>query len=146
MTDFNSDERVEILSADELRRTLTRLASQVLESVRSASDFVLLGIPTRGVHLARVLAKELEALTGECIAQGSLDPTFHRDDLQRVGTRMVQPTIFVEQHLAHTKNSYTRLFCFEGTCRMSRYCQPPIGSMRGLSTNMKGVGAHEASP
>ena len=42
--------------------------------------------------MSRVLARQLEALAGHSIAQGSLDPTFHRDDLGRVGIRMVQPT------------------------------------------------------
>ncbi len=92
MTDTQSDRRVEILSEQELRRTLTRLASQVLETVSDLKSLVLIGIPTRGVHLSRVLAKELEANTGYPIAHGSLDPTFHRDDLVRVGTRMVQAT------------------------------------------------------
>ncbi len=92
MTDTHSDERVEILSEQELCRTLARLASQVLEKVSDSKALLLLGIPTRGVHLARVLAKDLEAITGHAIAQGSLDPTYHRDDLTRVGTRMVQPT------------------------------------------------------
>ena len=85
-------ERVEILSAQDLTRTVQRLSSQVLESVDRSEDLLLLGIPTRGVHLARVLARQLEVLTGHPLAQGTLDPTFHRDDLQRVGTRMVQAT------------------------------------------------------
>ena len=92
MTDLNSVARVEILSEQELGRTLTRLATQVLESVSNSNDLILLGIPTRGVHLSQVLSKKLEALTGEVMAQGSIDPTFHRDDLVRVGTRLVQPT------------------------------------------------------
>ncbi len=92
MTDSGRDARVEILSEQELGRTLTRLASQVLETVSDSNKLLLLGIPTRGVHLSRVLASELEARTGHPIANGSLDPTFHRDDLGRVGTRMVQPT------------------------------------------------------
>ncbi len=53
---------------------------------------MLLGIPTRGVYLSRVLAKELETLTSHSVDHGSLDPTFHRDDIQRIGTRMVQST------------------------------------------------------
>ncbi len=89
---MNNDQRVEILSEQELGLTITRLASQVMESVKDIGDLVLLGIPTRGVHLSRVLAKELEFLSGKAIAQGILDPTFHRDDLIRVGTRMVEPT------------------------------------------------------
>jgi pyrimidine operon attenuation protein/uracil phosphoribosyltransferase len=84
--------RLELLGPEDLGRTLDRLASQVLEKVPASSALVLLGIPTRGVALARVLAERVERLCGHPIACGSLDPTFHRDDLARVGTRMVQPT------------------------------------------------------
>ena len=85
-------DRVEILSAVELGRTLNRLASQVLESVDDSHDLVLLGIPTRGVALAEVLGELLEQLSGHPVDCGSVDPTFHRDDLDRVGTRLVTPT------------------------------------------------------
>ena len=84
--------RLELLSGEELGRTLDRLASQVLEQVADSQQLVLLGIPTRGVALARVLASRLEAICGHPIAHGSLDPTFHRDDLERVGTRLVEAT------------------------------------------------------
>ena len=92
MTDPSSVARVEILSQQELRKTLTRLASQVLESVSESKELILLGIPTRGVHLSKVLAKELEAITEHDIPQGRIDPTFHRDEQVRIGTRMVEPT------------------------------------------------------
>lgn len=84
--------RLELLTAQELGRTVDRLASQVLEGVGDSRTLVLLGIPTRGVALAAVLASRLEASCGHPIDCGSLDPTFHRDDLERVGTRLVQPT------------------------------------------------------
>jgi pyrimidine operon attenuation protein/uracil phosphoribosyltransferase len=87
-----SAERVEILSGEELSRTLNRLASQVLESVADSRQLILLGIPTRGVALAQVLADRLAVLAGHPIACGSVDPTFHRDDLDRVGTRLATPT------------------------------------------------------
>ena len=85
-------DRLPLLSEPELGRTLDRLASQVLESVGQSQELVLLGIPTRGVALAKVLARRLEALCGHAIPHGSLDPTFHRDDLERVGTRLVEAT------------------------------------------------------
>ncbi len=85
-------DRLVILSKDELARTLDRLASQVLEAAADSRQLVLVGIPTRGVALADVLAARLEALCGHLVDQGSLDPTFHRDDLARVGTRLVQAT------------------------------------------------------
>jgi len=85
-------DRIEILSERELGLTLARLASQVLESAEDSSRLMLLGIPTRGVQLSRVLARELERLTGHAISHGSIDPTFHRDDLERIGTRLPQLT------------------------------------------------------
>ena len=92
MTDTAGTDRVEILSDRELGRTLVRLATQVLESVDDSRSLMLLGIPTRGVQLSRVLARELESLSGHAIAQGAIDPTFHRDDLERIGTRLPQLT------------------------------------------------------
>ncbi len=92
MTNTSKDERMEILSETELERTISRLASQVLETVSDSRTLLLLGIPTRGVHLSRVLSRELSEIVGHPIDQGSLDPTFHRDDLVRIGTRMSQPT------------------------------------------------------
>tara|TARA_Y100001968_G_C19350882_1_gene714572 strand:+ start:294 stop:836 length:543 start_codon:yes stop_codon:yes gene_type:complete len=92
MTDLEKKERVEILSAQELRLTLKRLASQVLEGISDNKELLLLGIPTRGVHLSKVLAQELQEITGAPVEHGTLDPTFHRDDLGRVGTRVVQST------------------------------------------------------
>jgi len=84
--------RLELLSAQDLGRTIDRLASQVLEGVADSRALVLLGIPTRGVALADVLAARLAGSCGHAIDCGSIDPTFHRDDLERVGTRLVQPT------------------------------------------------------
>ncbi len=84
--------RLELLTPPELHRTLDRLASQVLEAVADPQALLLLGIPTRGVALARVLAERLAARAGLPIAQGSLDPTPYRDDLERVGTRLVAAT------------------------------------------------------
>ena len=92
MSERPDADRIAILSARELSRTLSRLASQVLESVEDSQSLMLLGIPTRGVQLSQVLARELERLSGHPIAQGSIDPTFHRDDLERIGTRMPQVT------------------------------------------------------
>ncbi len=92
MTDQSIPKRVEILSKDELARTLTRLSSQILESISNMKDLLLLGIPTRGIQLAEVLASELMEKSGHQIEQGIIDPTFYRDDLVRVGTRMAAPT------------------------------------------------------
>ncbi len=78
---------VEILSSEELRRTVTRLASQIVERTRDLSQLVLLGIYTRGVPLAQLLARQIEALEGVSVTVGALDITFYRDDLDQIGLR-----------------------------------------------------------
>jgi len=78
---------VEILSAEEIRRTLTRLASQVVEKSRDLSQVVILGIYTKGVSLAQLLACQIEVLEGVKVPVGALDITFYRDDLDQIGVR-----------------------------------------------------------
>jgi len=78
---------VEILSAEEIRRTLTRLASQVVEKSRDLSQLVILGIYTKGVSLAQLLACQIEVLEGITVPVGALDITFYRDDLDQIGVR-----------------------------------------------------------
>ncbi|MBD2450966.1 bifunctional pyr operon transcriptional regulator/uracil phosphoribosyltransferase PyrR [Nostoc sp. FACHB-152] len=78
---------VEILSSEDLRRTLNRLASQIVERTRDLSQLVLVGIYTRGVFLAEILARQIEALEGISVPVGALDITFYRDDLDKIGLR-----------------------------------------------------------
>ena len=92
MPDESGKKEIEILSKKELDRTIKRLASQVLEKVPNIDSLLLIGIPTRGIYLSKLLAKYLEELSGKSVENGCLDPTFHRDDLSRVGTRIAQVT------------------------------------------------------
>jgi len=84
----------EIFSAEEMRRTLTRLASQIIEKSRDLSKLVLLGIYTRGVPLAHLLAEQIELLERVQVPVGALDITFYRDDLDRIGVRTPAKTHF----------------------------------------------------
>ncbi len=92
MSDQIIKKELEILSKKELNRTIKRLASQILEKVPDTNSLLLIGIPTRGAYLSKLLARYLEELSGQPIEHGCLDPTFHRDDLSRVGTRIAQAT------------------------------------------------------
>lgn len=82
-----TEEVVEILSSEEVRRTVNRLASQVVERAGDLSQLVFLGIYTRGVHLAQMLARQIEALEGVAVPVGAIDITFYRDDLDTIGIR-----------------------------------------------------------
>ncbi len=78
---------VTILSAEEIRRTINRLASQIVEKAGDLSEIVLIGIYTRGVSLAELLAKQIEMLENVAIPVGAIDITFYRDDLDKIKTR-----------------------------------------------------------
>ena len=71
-----------VLDADEIRRALTRIAHEILERTHGGDEVVLLGIPTRGVPLARRLAARIGEFEGLEVPCGSLDVTMHRDDLR----------------------------------------------------------------
>ncbi|MFI7436721.1 bifunctional pyr operon transcriptional regulator/uracil phosphoribosyltransferase PyrR [Micromonospora haikouensis] len=81
-----------ILAAADVSRVVDRIAHQILEKTQGAADTVLLGIPTRGVPLARRLAARIGAFEDVAVAAGVLDITLYRDDLRRHATRAVGPT------------------------------------------------------
>ena len=87
---------VDVLSAEEIRRALTRIAHEVLERNKGAAGLVVLGIPTRGTPLARRLAERIAAVepgVDPDALVGSLDVTMHRDDLHHHPTRTIGDTL-----------------------------------------------------
>jgi pyrimidine operon attenuation protein/uracil phosphoribosyltransferase len=81
-----------ILSAPDVARVIDRIAHQILEKTSGAADIVLLGIPTRGVPLARRLAARIAAFEGTTVPLGVLDITLYRDDLRLRATRAIGHT------------------------------------------------------
>ena len=69
-----------------------RIAHQILEKTQGAAGTVLLGIPTRGVPLARRLAERIRTFEGVEVPVGALDVTLYRDDLRLHAVRAVGPT------------------------------------------------------
>ena len=70
-----------VLDASDISRALTRIAHEILERNRGADPVVLLGIPTRGVGLARRVSDRIAAVEGQSVPTGSLDVTMYRDDI-----------------------------------------------------------------
>jgi len=81
-----------VLQQADISRALTRISHEILESNRGSTGLVLLGIPTRGVYLARRLGEQLREISGDDIPAGSLDVTLYRDDLAHGRTRTPSPT------------------------------------------------------
>ena len=71
------------MDADRIARTLTRIAHEIVERNRGVEGLALVGVRTRGVHLARRLARNLKEITGDDVPTGALDITLYRDDLMR---------------------------------------------------------------
>ncbi|MCA9824615.1 MAG: bifunctional pyr operon transcriptional regulator/uracil phosphoribosyltransferase PyrR [Dehalococcoidia bacterium] len=72
----------QVMNAEQLSRTIRRLAHEIVENNRGTQDLVLAGLLTRGVPLAQRLAAEIEAFEGTPVPVGSLDVALFRDDLR----------------------------------------------------------------
>jgi len=82
-------ERQELMDADRLSRTLSRMAHEILERHPDIRGTVLVGVRTRGVPLARRLAARMKEASGVEPPVGALDITLYRDDLTTVGPQPV---------------------------------------------------------
>jgi len=71
------------MDADRMSRALTRIAHEILERNRGLDELALVGIRTRGVPIARRLARALREINGDDVPTGALDITLYRDDLMR---------------------------------------------------------------
>jgi len=80
------------LSAPDITRALTRISHEILEANTASDQIVLLGVPTRGGHLAVRIAASMASIAGHAIPVGMLDITMHRDDLRMRAPRPIMPT------------------------------------------------------
>lgn len=81
-----------VADAGDIRRSLVRIAHELLEHSKGSKDLIILGIPTRGVYLAHRVAAAIEQIEGSPVPVGSIDPTMYRDDLRSRPTRPLLPT------------------------------------------------------
>ncbi len=77
-------EKALILDESAIKRSITRIAHEILEKNKGVEDLVLVGIKTRGYPLAERLAKRIEEIEGEKLEVFSLDVTLYRDDLTEI--------------------------------------------------------------
>lgn len=92
----NERSTVELLNAQDVGRTVARIAHQIIEKTalddETSPQVVLLGIPSGGVPLAQRIAEAVEEFSGVAIPVGSLDTTLYRDDLRNRPHRALRPT------------------------------------------------------
>lgn len=82
-----------VVPADQLGRTVVRIAHEVLEKNQDVGNLVLVGILTRGAHLARRLARHIEEFSGHELEVGELDISLYRDDVAARGSLTVRPKL-----------------------------------------------------
>jgi pyrimidine operon attenuation protein/uracil phosphoribosyltransferase len=81
------------MSADDVRRAITRIAHEIVENNRGTDDLVVIGMQTRGVPLARRIAGSITSFEGVDVPVGSLDVGLYRDDLTERGPSVnIQPS------------------------------------------------------
>ena len=81
-----------VLEAADVGRALTRIAHEIVERNHGADQVVVLGIPTRGVELARRIAARIASVEPVTVPVGSVDVTMYRDDLRLRGVRPLEET------------------------------------------------------
>src|SRR6476659_8369457 len=87
-----------LLDDEAIRRTLSRIAHEIIERNDDLAAVALVGIHTRGVPIAQRLRSLVEERTGEELALGQLDITFHRDDVHvRAGQAPRRPQPLVRE-------------------------------------------------
>src|SRR5574337_181133 len=83
------NEKAQILDQPAIQRAITRIAHEIAERNNGAENLVLIGLRSRGVDLARRIAKELTLIAGTETPVGALDVTLYRDDLDKVGLQPI---------------------------------------------------------
>ena len=82
-----------VLDPSDIQRALSRIAHEILEREKGAGNLVLMGIPSRGVPLARRIAERIETIEpGARVPVGALDITMFRDDLRLRPARALEHT------------------------------------------------------
>ena len=89
MTPEGFRKRTTCLDAEEVRRSITRIAHEIVERTKGAEALALVGIRTRGAVLAQRLAGEVARIAGHPVDLGILDITLYRDDLSLIAPNPV---------------------------------------------------------
>lgn len=85
----NYKEMKALADREDIDRVITRIAHEILEKNKGSKDVVLVGIKTRGVPLAKRIAKKIEEIENKLISCGELDITLYRDDLSQISSQPI---------------------------------------------------------
>lgn len=85
--------KARVMDARKIKRSIQRMTTEITERNRNLKNLVIIGIRTRGVHLAKRVNKLIKTLEGVDVPIGVLDITLYRDDFSELeGQHMVKKT------------------------------------------------------
>jgi pyrimidine operon attenuation protein/uracil phosphoribosyltransferase len=76
--------KAEIMNESDINRALFRISHQIIEKNHGTEDLCLVGIKTRGIPIAEIIAKNIMSIENVSLPVGSLDITLYRDDLTKI--------------------------------------------------------------
>ncbi|MGE5629249.1 MAG: bifunctional pyr operon transcriptional regulator/uracil phosphoribosyltransferase PyrR [Solirubrobacterales bacterium] len=92
-----------ILDDKGIKRTLTRIAHEIIEKNKGIEDLVFIGIKRRGFPIAQRLSKNILDIEGREIPVGSVDITFYRDDLSILSEKPIDKTLSIDVDIKDKK-------------------------------------------
>jgi pyrimidine operon attenuation protein / uracil phosphoribosyltransferase len=84
--------KTEVMTAEDMRRALTRISHEIVERNKGTDDLVLVGIRTRGAPLAHRIASAIASFEVADVPWGALDVTLYRDDVALKAPRSLEAT------------------------------------------------------
>ncbi len=116
---MGTQEKTVVMGKSEIKRTLVRIAHEIVEKNKGVSNLALIGIRTRGVFLAKRLAQEIFKIEEKEIPVATLDITLYRDDLSLVAR---QPLELKTEIPFDVSQKRTRLMAEFGSGKRSSLC------------------------
>ncbi|NFD30135.1 bifunctional pyr operon transcriptional regulator/uracil phosphoribosyltransferase PyrR [Clostridium botulinum] len=95
--------KAEILDEKGIKRSLTRIAHEIIEKNKGVEDIILVGIKRRGYPLAKRIAKAIEDIEDVKVPVGSVDITLYRDDLIEKAQQSIIKSLDLEHHINDKK-------------------------------------------
>jgi pyrimidine operon attenuation protein/uracil phosphoribosyltransferase len=79
-------QKAQLMDEKAIQRAITRISHEIIEKNKGVENVVLVGIKTRGIPLAKRIAKKIEEIEGAKLNTGEVDITLYRDDLKKINT------------------------------------------------------------
>ncbi len=76
-------EKSRVMNPQLIQKALKRMAHEIIEKNKGTEQLAIIGIRSRGAYLAKRIAENIEQISGQAVAQGVLDVTLYRDDLNK---------------------------------------------------------------